>query len=339
MKLSKRILNISSFILTIVLLVIGTIGCATDLSLPQTNPAGSTYVVSTNSTITVAVTPYVTPTLHPEPSVKPSGLPSYAKWNPYKGAWYDSSWVELDPVTHEYKNLPQPTPTEYLTGKVAKQTMEEWIAQHKDSTDEVDMAIIKYYRALPNYIEKLKQEDPMKFESSSAWEVGQGEGGPLSILTDLGISGLQALLDRVQWENPLVVNIEIAVSYISRSRSSKIGFWDFQVAEWKRDFNERSSGAKGEIDGIVEDLARGAADEESIRIKFYTMGVLALPEVYNQVINQGNTGLIPYLPDILPLDKMSAYNIQAGTTDNTTLKQALADCVSDIEIIRTLHAN
>jgi hypothetical protein len=36
---------------------------------------------------------------------------------------------------------------------------------------------------------------------------------------------------------------------------------------------------------------------------------------------------------------MSSYNIKGGTTDNATLKQALDACVSDIEIIRTLHAN
>jgi hypothetical protein len=183
-------------------------------------------MLSSCSISTATITPDAAPTLHPEPSVKPTGLPSYANWNPYRGAWYDSSYVELDPGTHEYKFIPLPTPSQFLTGKVATQSMEEWIALHKNSTNEVDMAIIKYYRALPAYIDKLKQEDPY-FGARSTWEVGQGEGGPLTILTDLGIPKLQTLLDRVQWENPLVVNIEIAVSYISRSRSSKIGFWDF----------------------------------------------------------------------------------------------------------------
>jgi hypothetical protein len=41
----------------------------------------------------------------------------------------------------------------------------------------------------------------------------------------------------------------------------------------------------------------------------------------------------------MPLDKMKSYNIQAGKTDDATLKQALKTCQDDIKIIQTLRAN
>lgn len=278
------------------------------------------------------------PAMYPEPSVKPLGLRPWAKWNPETNAWYDPTRFEWDPVTKKYKDIPHYS-SKIQIGKNTTQTPMEWIEQHQNSTDEVDIAVISHYSALIKYIEIQRKENPNYIEGPGH-EVGQAEGGPLEILTVFGTAGLQKLVDKVQWENPFVVNLEFAVDKICRTKSNQIGGMDYQVDGWKKVFNDRVSGAKSQVDDIALQLLNKTADEKVILHKVqYDLGIFALPEAYELIINQGNTSLIKYLPDILPLDKMKEYNVVAGQTDDATLKQALASCKDDIEIIKTLHAD
>lgn len=281
-----------------------------------------------------------TPTLYPEPSVTPTALPSSVKWDPYRGVWYDSSQVQLDPVTHLYKGVPLTVPPDYIPPKVASITIEEWITQHQNSTDEIEIAIVKYWRALSQDIERQKVEDP-NWMLHSWIPIGAEKGGPLTILTDLGIPELQRLVDRVQWENPLVYYLEAAVDRITR-RTLTLGGGrggDIQTNIWKKDFNDQASGAKSRVVELAQDIANNKVDNNSIQVTIGKLGIFALPEVYELVINQGNTDLIKYLPDILPLDKMQTYDIKSGVTDDSVLKQALLSCSDDIRIIQTLKAN
>lgn len=280
------------------------------------------------------------PGIYPEPSVKPTGLPSEAKWNPYTNGWYDSSSFEYDPVTNSYKDIPGPLPPQFQNAKSATQTSKEWIEQHQNSTDEIDIAIIQYLQAIGPYREKLRKEDPTRYEDHGVVTIGQEEGGPFELLTGLGIPKLQGLVDKVQWENPFVALIEIAVEDICRNVSSSIGPLDFQVTKWKQVFNEKASGTyKYKVSVIAQELSAGTVNEKTTHWRFTMLGIFALPEVYELVINQGNTDLIKYLPDILPLDKMKEYNIKAGETNDAALKQALASSKNYIAIIKTLHAD
>jgi len=323
-----------------VLIALAALSCAAQETAVQTAISIITTPVQALTQTTTPPPSTTASTLYPEPSVKPDCLPPEAKWNPYKGEWYNSNLIEIDPITHQYKKVPFTTPPGYILPKFASITGEEWIVQHQDSTDEVDIAIIKYSKALAEDIEKQKQEDPYWMARSSI-PTGSEEGGTLTILTDLGISQLQKLLDYTQWENPFVYYLEVATNHISRRTitSGGDGSGDIQVNKWRKDFNDQASGAASTVDGIVQDLTTNQVDERAIEIKFGRLGILALPEVYELVINQGNTDLIPYLPDILPLDKMQTHNIQVGVTDEDTLKQALASCTDDIKIIQTLNAD
>jgi hypothetical protein len=326
----KRKTGIIAILALIVIFIISIItACATDTVTPQASQLAFSSIKTTEPVSAP------TPSLFPEPSMKPSALSSSVKWNPYRGEWYDSSEVELDPTTHDYKGLPFTIPPGYIPPKVASITAEEWIAQHQESTDTVNIAIINYYRELVKYIET----NNLHLSDRSNWQVGQGEDGPLTILTDLGISRLQKLIDRVQWENPFVVNIEIAICEICRTRSSNIGGTEPQVNGWTREFDANISSAKLQIGEISQELKTTTPNEKAIQEKIWRLGIFALPEVYELVINQGNTDLVEYLPDILPLDKVKSYNIQTGLTDDATLKQALTSCVEDIKIIQTLHTN
>jgi hypothetical protein len=206
--------------------------CATDAVAPQGNPTLSTPIqISMQTPNHPPSKP--TPFLHPEPSVRPLSLPVAAKWNPYVGEWYDSGWVELDPITHEYIMVPHTPPPGYIPPKGASITVDKWIALQQNSTDEVDVALINYWQALAKDIEKQKLEDPFWMARSSI-PTGSEVGGPLTILTDLGIFKLQELVDRVQWENPLVYYVETASDRISRRTMILGGSLDFQVAQWRK---------------------------------------------------------------------------------------------------------
>jgi len=335
MKLREKTGLIGGLVLTAVFIIAILTACAPDAVAPQASPPASASVETPEPLSSPA------PTLYPEPSVKPSALPSSVKWNPYTGDWYDSAWVELDPVTHEYIAVPRTPPPGYVPPKVASITVKEWIEQHQDSTDEIDIAIIKYHQALIDYGNSLTEEERWHLGLRSDWSGTVGPAEVLAVLTDLGIPKLQGLLDRVQWENPFVVNLMIATNLISRRTitSGGDGGTDVQVAQWRQGFNDQAVSAREKVNVVARDLKSAAPDEKSIRKTFARLGILALPEVYELVINQGNTDLIQYLPDILPPDKMEAYNIQAGVTDAETLKQALADCAEDIKIIPTLHTD
>jgi hypothetical protein len=337
MKRRRRVFFTSGMILLATLFVTTSAGCSNNFITSQDGQISSTpSAVASNSPAAPAYsTPAPSQTLFPEPSVKPTALPTSAKWNPYESSWYDSDWVELDPVTHRYKAVPRTPPPGYTPPKVASMTKDQWIASHQDSTDNIDIALITYYKALIEYVEK----NELYITERSNWEVGQGEGGPLTILTDLGISNLQRLIDRVQWENPLVVNLEIAVCRLCRANSSNIGFTEKQVEGWRQEFATKIVIANSEVNQIALALKSGSPDEKLITYRMGKLGILALPEVYELVINQGNTDLIKYLPDILPLDKMKTYNIQAGQMDDEMLKEALRSCSDDIKIIQTLHVD
>jgi hypothetical protein len=330
LKRNKRLIWGTGFAIIFIILI--STACTQGTVEPQDKP-----LITSVQAIEPISSP--TPTLYPEPSTTPTGLPSSVKWDPYRNAWYDSSQVELDPVTHMYKSLPFTVPPDYTPPKVASITPEEWIVQHRNSTNEVDIAIIKYYEELTKYLE-IKRLDP-DWMARSSIDIGQGEGGPLTILTDLGIPKLQRLVDYVQWENPFVWYLEAVTDRIMRRTltSGLLGHGDTQVNAWKQDFNDQASNAKSKVDGIDNDLVNNTADDKTIKTTFSRLGIFALPEVYELVINQGNTRLIKYLPDILPLDKMKSYNIKSGETDETILKQALQSCSEEIKIIQTLHAN
>ncbi len=338
MKLKKG-MTVSGYLFLISSIIItGLAACIESSAAPYDGQTTSGQgLVSTGSPAPSSAIIPPTPILYPEPS-SPPGFSSIWKWNPYKNEWYDSRTDTWNPITQSYDTVIPPLPPEYLSGKYATQTIEEWLEEHRDSTDEIDIALLKFYPALLQWDEKQRREDP-DYQMHPAFDYGPSVGGPLEILTSLGIPKLQKLIDKVQWENPCVKELEIAIDRTCRASIIPISQWDFEVADWKKDLNDKVANSRLKVSVIIQDIASGKADEKTAHEKFSSLGIFALPEAYELIINKGNTSLINYLPDILPLDKMKEYNIQAGQTDDETLKNALASCKDYIEIIKTLHAD
>jgi hypothetical protein len=110
---------------------------------------------------------------------------------------------------------------------------EDWIAQHKDSTDPTDVALIKYQQA----IEAYRAAHP-EVALRSDW--GVDYSGELSILTDLGIEGLPGLARQVEPYNPFAVPVIFAIERICNTEFSPVHtFSPEEIASWKNSFDEK----------------------------------------------------------------------------------------------------
>ena len=153
-------------------------------------------------------------------------MPASAKFNPETGNYFDSDFFEWDTNTQTYTDKPAQIPENYQPPRVATMTVEEWANSHKDSTDEIDIALLKYTEAMNEYMKNHPE-----LMASSRWEVGQ-DGGPLTILTDLGVVKLPELLKHVNWEDPFVVPVMIAIEQICKTRIGDIYTDEVGVANW-----------------------------------------------------------------------------------------------------------
>lgn len=275
-----------------------------------------------------------------EPANGREGLPSSVKFNPDTNEYYDSNLGEWDSNAQTYRYVEPkitPTPEGYIAPKYSTATLEDWINNHKDSNDPVDVALMKYFEAMPEYYKNHPE-----LGLSSKWEVGGEEGGPLTIVTDLGIKGLPQLLKYVDWQNPwnLTIVAEIAIDEICRTMTPYTGTDDQIVAQWRDAFNNRISNAKSKVDDIAQKLGKDLpVNDEEINNNFAELGVFALPSVYDEVVNKSNTQLVKYLPIILPEKQLNEFNLKTGVADNDTLKKALESCKDDVEVLKTLTAN
>jgi hypothetical protein len=82
-----------------------------------------------------------------EPATPPPGLPDSARFNPDTGEYYNSSVVYWDPVRRMYLPVSQTPKTSVSHGRSATLSKDEWVAQHENSSDVVDIAIVNFYHA------------------------------------------------------------------------------------------------------------------------------------------------------------------------------------------------
>jgi hypothetical protein len=209
---------------------------------------------------------------------------------------------------------------------------EDWVIQHKDSTDQTDIALIKYEQA----IEAYANEHP-EVGGRSDW--GVDYSGELTILTDLGVAGLQGLVRETDVNNPFVVPVIIAIDEICKTDFSLIDtFSSEQVTNWKLAFNNESNNAKDIVAKVVETLNNNASvSDEEINNQLAEAGIFALPYFYDEVINKSNVILLKYAEIILPDAKLKEFNIVNGSQDFANYRKALADCADDISIINQLR--
>lgn len=268
-----------------------------------------------------------------EPSTKPSGLPPSAKFNPEDGKYYDSDIVDWDSNSHQYVCKPQLPPANYQPKTVSTISGQEWINDHKNSVNEIDQAIIKYYYALQAYNEKHPE-----LIFSSRWEVGQ-DGGPLTILTDLGVGKLPELLKSVDYQNPFAVNIMIAIDEICRTLIGNTDPSKEGISAWELALKDKVNNANGILDSVVLTLKENPSNkDELINSKLTEVGIFGLPYVYDEVINKSNDALLKYADKVIPDQKLKEFNITGESKNLDSIKKALASCQDDIMVIQSLSA-
>jgi hypothetical protein len=283
--------------------------------------SGASYAFASNSG----------PHKYSEPQIRPSGLPPEAKFNPDRNEYYDSSSITWDSANQRYVANEQPAVTNITAENLQSTSREDWIIQHKDSTDPTDIALIKYQQA----IEAYTNEHP-EVGSRSDW--GVDYSGELTILTDLGVVGLPGLVREVDANSPFIVPVIIAIDEICKTDFSFIDtFSPEQVTSWKLAFNNESNNAKDIVAKVVETLKNNASvSDEEINNQLADAGIFALPYFYDEVINHSNIALLKYADKVLPNEKLKEFHIGNGSQDSASYRKALTSCISDINIINNL---
>lgn len=271
-----------------------------------------------------------------EPAVSPPGKPDYALFNPYINEYYDSRYVYWDQDTERYRPV-QPTYTESTTPVTTNYySTDDWVADHQNSTDEVERAFLKYVVAMDEYW----KANP-RFILRSDWVVGQEAGGPLTIITDLGISKVPQLLTYTEYDNPFTVVCKFAISSILRI---EYGIGDIYRGEegariWKNAFDEKSKKGKMVVDNIVKSLDSSAPlSDEEIYNQLDEVGLFALPAMAGEIKDKANTRLLKYLHKVLPEEKIKQYEISATVYDEVKLQKALKSCDAAIRVINAVAA-
>ena len=210
---------------------------------------------------------------------------------------------------------------------------EEWITQHKDSTNSTAIALIKYNQAIAVYTSKHPE-----VELRSDW--GVDYTGELKILTDLGVEGLPGLLKEADLNSPFLVPVIFAIDDICKTDISLIDtFSPEQVIRWKLVFNNKLNVAKDIIAKVVETLKNNPSiSDEEINNQLADAGIFALPYFYDEVISNSNVSLLKYAEKILPDEKLKEFNIASGAQDSAAYRRALESSTDDINIIKDLSA-
>jgi hypothetical protein len=208
----------------------------------------------------------------------------------------------------------------------------DWVNDHKNTTDFVEMALIKYHQAIESYV-NAHPEAGLR----SDW--GIDYNGEISILTDLGVAGLPGLLREVNANSPFRVPVIFAIEEICRTDIGNPGhFSEDEITAWNSAFDGKLSGAKNIVADIVEAIkSDSSVGDEEINDQLCEVGIFALPYFYDEVVNNSNTSLLKYADKILPIKKLEEFNI--GSTDQKDygiIHEALVSCSYDIEIIRSL---
>jgi len=266
-----------------------------------------------------------------EPATKPAGLPASAKFNPDTNEYYDSSIVEWDSVRQRYVDTEQSPVFSAPAENIQRLSIEDWLTQHKDSTDLVDIALIKYYSAIEVY---RSAHPEVGFRSD--W--GIDYTGEFKILTDPGVEGLPGLLKEVEVDSPVVVPVIFAINEICKTDFGYIGsFSGEEIILWKMAFNNKSSKAGDIVTQVVQTLRNNPSiNDEAVSKQLGDVGIFGLPYFYDEIVNKANYSLITYTGLILPAAEMTKFDLQSGSNDKDKVISALKSCQTEIAMIRTL---
>ena len=266
-----------------------------------------------------------------EPAIRPPGLPASAKFNPDTNEYYDSSIVEWDSMRQRYVDIEQSPVFSAPAENMQRLSIEDWLTQHKDSMDPVDIAVTKYYSAIEAY---RSAHPEVGFRSD--W--GIDYTGEFKILTDPGVEGLPGLLKEVEVDSPVVVPVIFAINEICKTDFGYIGsFSAEEIILWKMAFNNKSSKAGDTVAKVVQALRNNpSANDETISKKLGDAGIFGLPYFYDEIVNKANYSLITYTGLILPAAEMTKFDLQSGSNDKDKVISALKSCQTEIAMIRTL---
>ena len=211
---------------------------------------------------------------------------------------------------------------------------EEWIDEHKDSTDLTDIALIKYYQAI-----QVSRSTHPEYGVRSDW--GVDYTGELNILKDLGVAGLPGLLNEVQVTGPFVIPVIVTINEICKTDFGYIGHFSAEeITLWKLAFNNKLGTANDIVANVVQTLKSNSfPNEVEINTQLSKAGIFALPYFYDEVINKANYNLKAYASLVLPYATMKKFDLQSSNNEQNKIISTLKSCQEEIKMIKSLTVN
>lgn len=156
--------------------------------------------------ITSQVIIFAAKTFFKEPAENAGKVPKNLVWNEECGEYYDPSEFEWDSENNTYiaKFFERKADMEPVLSYGEEQRL--WVEKHKDSSDPLDMALVKYF----NYIRNPNNTNVF----SSKYEPEKDEG--MKYLIDLGDKETDKMIDRIEKNDVWAATLMCAVEKIKK---------------------------------------------------------------------------------------------------------------------------
>ena len=254
---------------------------------------------------------------YPEP--EDSKAPKHLVWNPDTGGYYNPDKYEWDENRKKYVDKNRGSLEEASTGTFAvDNTVKLWLEQHKDSSDVLEKAIVKYFYK--------KQEIPFRLPYASFFD---GEEEALKILTDLGPAYLPDMKNMLANNDIWTVQMMYSINHITNIKNENMIYSTSPEVKkiWIQEYENHVSTAPGIVQKSAEKLKMNPDDSQA-KEEIINRGIFALPYIADE-FKKGNYELAILLPELTNQKETASKDIDYWT--NWIDKNS-----SDIEIAKDL---
>ncbi len=222
---------------------------------------------------------------------RPEGIPDTVKWNPDLGEYYNSDSFEWDTEIWGYRpkemNKRIVIPDSHMLGTYLSE--DEYIEANSGTTDEVDKAVIKYYKKSREIVYPAvsynydPKEDPAFSE----------------LIANLKIKDFPNMISKI--ENRHIASGRLMHAINEMAGAKDLGKYVSGASEnWLLHLKEKFALAESKVTKAAQKYKKSSNDEikKQVKDELESCGLLVLPYIKDE-IEAGNTAMIELLPNLV----------------------------------------
>lgn len=230
---------------------------------------------------------------YPE-SQRPKGIADSVVWNPDLGEYYNSDNFIWNPEIQGYQPKEMNKPVEILNSHI---TEEEFIVANSGTTDEVDKAVVKYYK---------------KVRAIIASGYTQGVYGPGSsnydpkedpafneLTSNLKIEHFPNMISKIKNKHTASCRLMNAINEMANIHDLN-KYVSTKPELWLSHLKQKSNWAELKVKESAEKLKDNSNDniKKQVKEELKSYGLFVLPYIMDE-ISEGNIAMIDLLPDLV----------------------------------------